>query len=415
MSDLSAFYPKIRQLEFQPVTHEGEQVWLVSDPREITTDQLLLPALLAQMTVYCDGLHDVPAIYAELEKDVGGALPAGILEQALSTLDEAYMLENDRFNQRHESIVADFRHAPFRPMTLADRSYCRDLDELKAQFESYGADDSHEDLALWENWSGRGIVSPHIDYQRGGAVYAQTWGRARQAVADADLVLIFATDHKGGLGSLTLTEKAYETPYGILPTDLGLVGQLEKTLGKQNAYRLELNHRTEHSVELSAVWLHHIAEQVRPGNPPPMVPLLIGSFQHFVMGGGHPAKDSQMMAFIDTLKKATAGKRVLCVASVDLSHVGPVFGDDYVMDAAKREQLIKTDASLVDAVIGGDAERFYAEIAEIEDRNKVCGFSPLYLMLKYMGETAGTRIGYEQCSADAEDHSLVSICGLLLD
>ena len=178
---------------------------------------------------------------------------------------------------------------------------------------------------------------------------------------------------------------------------------------------LELNHRNEHSVELSAVWLHHIAHKVRPENPPPMVPLLIGSFQHFVMGKSHPKKDSKMMEFVRALKAATVGKRVLCVASVDLSHVGPVFGDDYVMDTTKQQELVQADSSLMDAVVQGDAERFYAEIAGIEDRNKVCGFSPLYLMLRFMEETSGTQIAYQQCSADSQDHSLVSICGLLLD
>lgn len=415
MNTSAVFYPKIRALDFEPIMHEGEQVWLIRDPSEISTDQLLLPPVLARMTLYCDGLHDVPSIYSALENDLGGKLPAGLLEQALTTLDEACMLENDRFIKKQESIVASFRNAPFRPMALVDRNYHRDLAELEKQFAAYSANDNLDDRATWQSWSGRGIVSPHIDYQRGGQVYAQTWARAHQAVADADLVLMFATDHKGGLGSLTLTQKAYETPYGVLPTDLDVVNAVEKAIGKQDAYRLELNHRSEHSVELSAVWLHHIANKVRPGNPPPMVPLLIGSFQHFVMGNSHPKKDSKMMEFISALKAATAGKRVLCVASVDLSHVGPFFGDDYVMDAAKQEALAQADSSLMEAVIQGDAERFYSEIAGIEDRNKVCGFSPLYLMLRFMEETSGTQIAYQQCSADSQDHSLVSVCGLLLD
>ncbi|MEM8858078.1 MAG: AmmeMemoRadiSam system protein B [Chloroflexota bacterium] len=415
MDNYSAICPKIRPLDFQPVMHEGEQVWLIRDPSEITTAQLLLPPILAQMTVYCDGLHDISEIYAALEKDIGGKIPAGVLEDALKTLDEAFMLDNDRFEVQKQSTFSDFQNSPFRPMALAGATYSNNLHELKQQFESYAVDDDSTDALAWEGWSGRGIVSPHIDYQRGGPVYAKTWARSKQAVADADLVLMFATDHNGGLGSLTLTEKPYETPYGILPTDVELVQNLAKAIGKQDAFRLELNHRKEHSVELSAVWLHHVANQVRPNNPPPMVPILIGSFHHFVMGSGHPSKEAKMLNMLQTLKKETAGKRVLCVASVDLSHVGPAFGDDYIMDSAKRDALLSKDLSLMDAVVCGDEERFYDEIAAIKDTNKVCGFSPLYLMLKFMGETQGKRIDYQHCSADAQDHSLVSICGLLLD
>ncbi|MFK7800465.1 MAG: AmmeMemoRadiSam system protein B [Anaerolineae bacterium] len=415
MSYLSATCPKIRPLDFQSVNHQGEQVWLVRDPHEITSAQLILPPVLAQMTVYCDGLHDIPSIYAALERDLGGQIPQGVLEEALETLDEACMLDNDRFQQKKDEVVAEFRQAEFRPMTLAGLNYSQDLTELAKQFAAYAIDDDRAKIAEWDSWNGRGIVSPHIDYQRGGRAYAQTWARSKRAVAEADLVLMFATDHKGGLGSLTLTEKPYETPYGILPTEVELVQKLAKSIGKRDAYRLELNHRKEHSVELSAVWLHHIAHQVRPNNPPPMVPLLIGSFNHFVTGNGHPAQDRQMMRFVETLQETTAGKRVLCVASVDLSHVGPAFGDDYVMDEAKRTALVEADSSLMDAVVAGDEERFYSEIAGMQDRNKVCGFSPLYLMLKFMGETTGTRIAYEHCPADSEDESLVSICGLLLN
>ena len=297
IDNFSAICPKIRPLDFQPVTHEGEQVWLVRDPSEITTTQLLLPPILAQMTVYCDGLHDISEIYAALEKDIGGKIPAGVLEDALKTLDEAYMLDNDRFQTQQKATFAEFHSAPFRPMTLAGLTYSRDLTELKQQFDSYALDDDPAEASLWSSWSGRAIVSPHIDYQRGGSVYAKTWARSKQAVADADIVLMFATDHNGGLGSLTLTEKPYETPYGTLPTDINLVRQVANAIGPKDAFRLELNHRKEHSVELSAVWLHHTAHEVRPHNPPPMVPILIGSFHHFVMGNGHPSKEAKMQNF----------------------------------------------------------------------------------------------------------------------
>ena len=45
----------------------------------------------------------------------------------------------------------------------------------------------------------RGVVSPHIDYARGGPVYKAVWSAAEQAVQDADLAIIFGTDHSGGL------------------------------------------------------------------------------------------------------------------------------------------------------------------------------------------------------------------------
>ena len=115
------------------------------------------------------------------------------------------------------------------------------------------------------------------------------------------------------------------------------------------------------------------------------------------------------------LKKETADRRVLSVASVDLAHVGPTFGDQFLMDQARREKLAEQDLSLMAAAVNGDAESWYSQIADVGDRNRICGFAPTYLMLKYLGETNGNQIAYDQCPADEQDTSFVSICGLLID
>ena len=36
----------------------------------------------------------------------------------------------------------------------------------------------------------RGLICPHIDYGRGGPVYAEAWKRAADAVQEADLVVM---------------------------------------------------------------------------------------------------------------------------------------------------------------------------------------------------------------------------------
>ena len=263
-------------------------------------------------------------------------------------------------------------------------------------------------------WDGRGIVSPHIDFDRGGDVYAKVWGAAEAAVLDADLVIIFGTDHYGGLGTITLTEQAYATPYGILPRDNALVARLAESWGAGPAFADELNHIHEHSVELSAVWLHHLFAKAGK-DPCPVVPILVGSFQHYLSNGNRPQADERLTDFLETLRRETAGRRVVVVASVDLAHVGPSFGDGFVMDQPRREALSVQDQGLIEAAIRGDAEGWYSQIAAVNDRNRICGFSPTYLLLRYLDQTSGSQIAYAQCPADEQDTSLVSICGLLID
>lgn len=403
-------YPRLRPIDFQPIYHQGERMWLLRDPWQLSDRQLVFPQILAQMLILCDGTRTPGEIHAAFSNHLGATVPYEVISDALEQLDLAYLLVNDRFEAARTQRLEEYRAQPFRPPALAALSYPASPVELGALFREYAAGDAAE----VGDWQGRGVVSPHIDYQRGGPVYARVWRRAAPAALGADLVLIFGTDHNGSPGSVTLTNQPYATPYGVLPADTDLIGRLAEALGPEAAFAEELNHRNEHSVELSAVWLHHVFHEAGVA-PCPMVPILVGSFHHFVTGRKHPANDRRFIQFLETLRRETAGRRVLAVGSVDLAHVGPEFGDSFAMDSARRSQLEHEDAALMELILRGDAGGFYQRIAAVQDRNRICGLSPLYLMLSYLGPSAGTQVAYQHCPADAADTSLVSICGLLLD
>ncbi len=403
--------PRLRQLDFQPVYHQGEQMWYLRDPLELSSEQLVMPPALAQLLLFCDGSRTPQEIHAAFCQQLGQPLDFAVTEQALAQLDAACLFDNERARQALAQQITDFRSQPFRPPALADLSYPANPRQLTMMLEEYGRNDR---LNGWQPWRGRAIISPHIDYQRGGKVYSKVWRRAQTAVLEADLVIILGTDHNGGLGTFTLTRQPYATPYGVLPTDTALVDALAAAIGEEAAYAEELHHRREHSIELSAVWLHYIYQQAGV-EPKPMVPILCGSFHHFVMNGRHPAQDDLLGTAVATLQSATAGKKVLTVASVDFAHVGPAFGDDYLMDDTRRTALRQADDNLVQAIVRGDEASFYDQIAAVQDRNKVCGFAPIYLMLRYLRGTEGVQVAYDHCPADDEDHSLVSIAGILLE
>lgn len=403
--------PRLRPLDFQPVYHQGERMWLLRDPLQLSPRQLIFPQALAQLLLFCDGAHTPGEILDAVALQTGIALPLDVVVDALAQLDDACLLDNARSQTAKAAALDAYRSQPYRPPALAGLSYPDDPAELDALFDRYAAMAPAATAA--PAGSLRAIVSPHIDYQRGGSVYAQVWRQAAPRLDTFDLVLILGTDHNGSSGSITLTQLPYATPYGVLPGAPELVQQLATALGPEAAYAEELNHRHEHSIELSAVWLHH--HYHRAGRSPvPMLPVLIGGFHHFLANGHVPATDRSVGIFIETLRRATAGKRVLVVASVDLAHVGPQFGDAFAMDSGRRAALRRDDQALIRRVIDGDADGFYGEIARVNDANRVCGFSPLYYMLRYLDSAEGVQVAYDHCPADAEDTSLVSICGLLL-
>ena len=73
--------------------------------------------------------------------------------------------------------------------------------------------------------------------------------------------------------------------------------QLANAIGNEFAFSDELHHRDEHSIELSAVWLHHIIKEHSIPDKP-MVPILVGSFQHFLVNGDHPQDDRRLNSFL---------------------------------------------------------------------------------------------------------------------
>ena len=401
------FKPRVRPLDFQPVVYLDQQMWLLRDPLELSEYQLILSPALAQMLLFCDGTRGIEEVQSTFLMKFGFTIDESAMLETFARLDEAYMLDNRRSQQAIQTLQQRYRDQPYRLPALAGVSYPEDPADLREALDAFGKGD---DLDGWLPWTGRGIVSPHIDYFRGGRVYSHVWRRARAAVEEAELVLIFGTDHNGSPGSITLTHKPYATPFGIIPTDLELVNTLSETVGPQ-LFNEELHHMNEHSVELSAVWLHHI----RGDDPCPMLPILCGSFQGFITNGHHPAGDRSLNSFIETLRAATAGTRVLAVASVDLAHVGPSFGDDFLMDAERRDEIRESDESLIEAIGRGDDERFYWEVAAVEDRNRICGFSSIYLMLRYLDSASGVQVAYQHCPADNQNTSLVSICAMLLE
>jgi AmmeMemoRadiSam system protein B len=404
--------PKLRAIEVHPIEHQGQSMLLLRDPLSLSDVQIGLPRELGPLLALMDGTRNESELEAALQVRAGVRLAPGLLPKLLNDLDEAYLLDSERFVQAKAAALQAFREAPFRPLTVdgggvPSRS---DLvgDLLQGYVDALPPKDHHS-ISAAGNGSIRGLVSPHIDYQRGGPVYAQVWREVAQAARDAELVVIFGTDHQGGDAMLTCTRQSYATPWGILPTDLQVVEALAGALGEYAVYAEELHHRGEHSIELAAVWLHFI----RGGEPVPLVPILCGHFGAFVDGDGDPVEFPPFAATVDVLREVMADRRTLVVAAADLAHVGPAFGDPYGLDFVAKAQLQNADERLLASVHAGDASGFFEQLKAEKDRRNVCGLPPIYLTLRLLEETRGEPAGYALCPADPQGMSYVTIAGVV--
>jgi AmmeMemoRadiSam system protein B len=356
-----------------------------------------------------DGTRDERALEAVLQVRYAVRLAPGLLSRLLEDLDASYLLDNERFEEARMAALRVYREAPCRPMTLDAAGFPSDGEEAAARLQAtldalppLPAEPGAEPI--------RGLVSPHIDYERGGPVYAEVWRASAEAARRAELVILFGTDHYGSDGTLTLTRQSYTTPWGMLPTETKLVDALAEAMGTEAAFAEELHHRREHSIELVAVWLHFI----RGGRKVPVVPILCGSFGGFIAGSGDPATHEPFSAALDLLREAAAECRTLVVAAADLAHMGPAFGDAYGLDLVGRAQLRRADERLLEAVYAGSAQAFYDQLRAERDRRHVCGLPPIYLTLRLLGGTSGGAAGYALCPADPQGLSFVSIAGVTL-
>ena len=81
----------------------------------------------------------------------------------------------------------------------------------------------------------RGIICPHIDYERGGHVYAQIWRHAAASIRQAELVIILGTDHFSEGIPISLTRQDYCTPLGRLVADQDALMPLVSMMGESAA------------------------------------------------------------------------------------------------------------------------------------------------------------------------------------
>ncbi len=407
------------------VEHQGQRYLHLRDPLGLSDKTVLVPQQVAPLLALCDGTRDVEALKAAMALRTGVQLTESQIGELLAGLESVYAFENGAFQQASADALRSYREATHRKPSHADLVYPADPDELRTTLDDYVARARGDGKAAPEGSVSKqpdptparsptarltGVVSPHIDFERGWQTYAQLWDGCKPELEEIDLAIIIGTDHSGGLGAITPTRQSYATPYGVLPTAVEIVDGLADALGIENAFREELHHVNEHSIELAAVWFHHFLG----GRNCPVVGVLCGSYQHFVSGEANAAEDEGIGAAAAYLSGVAAGRRALVIAAADLAHVGPAFGDPAAIDPVGRADVAARDAKSVSAICDGDAAGFLALSTAEGDSRKICGLPPIYLALRVLGDAVGESVGYAQCHADSNGGSLVSIAAVRL-
>ncbi|MFN8392421.1 MAG: AmmeMemoRadiSam system protein B [Bdellovibrionota bacterium] len=375
--------PRLRwPLATEDFEHNGSQYLVLRDPQGVAEKPALIPIPLVPVISRFNG-------NTTLESIVNEAGSFGLtMEMALrlaDDLDEMCFLDTPATQKKFRELERDFFESPVRREALAGAVYPAEPGELKAALEKYlaGAENTFEKPS--EQAELVGLVCPHIDYARGWRTYASAYSALERSEAP-DVVMLLGTSHSGGRSIYQLTRKDFQSPLGTFTTAQPIVDRLVSVMGENQSFRDEYLHKREHSLELQ---LPFLAYRYRNGDRPEIVPILVGSFHHFLEKQISPVSGGEVADFVGALAEVTkglraAGRRVLFYGGVDLAHVGMHFGDEERMDDAKLEVVRSRDRELLDAVLAGDEERLFAHMAEDCDKRRICGFPSMYTMLAAM-------------------------------
>ncbi len=401
-------FPKLRPLVIIPVRDGQRELLVVTDPLGVVRGQPVLGMEALPILQLLDGTVSLTDLTAALMRESKDLRVANMIKEFVAQLDEMLLLESPRFERARRELQQQYHALEIRPAALEGRAYPADPTELRAFLDAHFAE-----ARAWREEAGepapaadarpRAVMAPHLDPHRAGATIARA---IEQIGPDGPppRIVIFGTGHQLLDDSVALTRKHFETPLGKVPCDVDFVDRLERRIGEA-AYRSELAHRDEHSIEFAAVYLKH-----RFGEKPfTIVPILCGGFHALVEAGQTPRDDAEFESMVTAVQETARerGGTTLYLAAVDLSHLGPRFGDPKIDEGAKVE-IEKLDRATVDAALAGDADAWFTAIAGHGDSTRICGFAPTYAMLRCMPSgAAGRLLRYAQ--SDEPDTSMVSV------
>lgn len=198
-----------------------------------------------------------------------------------------------------------------------------------------------------------GIV-PHAGWVFSGDVAGEVFSAVKQTNGEVDTFVIFGAAHLySGRLAAVYDSGGWQSPLGKIEIDEELAGEISrlKTAGGDIAA-----HSDEHSIEVQIPFIQYLFEGAR------IVPILVPPLSmavEFGVGAGRIISE-------------VGGKRVVCIASTDLTHYGPRYGFYPAGIGGKGLRWAKevNDKVFIDFALKMDAERLLEAAVE---KNNACG------------------------------------------
>jgi len=395
-------HPRLRPLE--AISDPDQERIILRDPTQLAAGALVVGEVQFTLLTLLDGRPRLQ-VQSEFARRFGELLLAADLDGLLDQLDDAGFLEGSGFERYYAGLARQYQVAPFRPLRDPD-SYgapAAELpDYLNQAIGTSAAEARSGRVSAPKRGRLAGIIAPHLDFERGLPCYGDAYHHVREAALPRRVVIL-GTNHFGRARSVVGTDKDFQTPWGVLPTDREFVARLQAECGG-DLMPCPLDHLREHSVELHAVWLHHLlGDQVR------IVPFLCPdpSGPRGTIPGDEGGADVREFALALGKLVREDPEPTLIVASADLSHVGRYFGDDQSLTGAYLQHVRATDEAALSFVEAGDPEGFRRHMGQTQNPTSICSVGCIYTAMVALGaEAAPQKLRYHQAVTEELENAV---------
>lgn len=386
--------PHLRPIQSVPVTKDGRQLVALRDPSMLVHQTMVVPMQVMGILQHFQGKHTLE----ELAGQTGGNIEQ--LTELVQNLDRLGLLWGPTFEQmeseRWEKLQAEGAF-PVRGSSMLGENEPACRTALEEYFQET-EDPELEGPVV-------GIVAPHLDYERGWPNYAAAYYVLRE-MKPPDRVVVLGTNH-GGLGDgVVLSELGFDTPLGRCRADRAVTDRLLEKLGRP-VIADQLDHLAEHSIELQLPWIQYCF-----GTVPIVAALIPDPLIEMIADDGQRVP---LEPFVDVLSETLAevGGETFYIASSDLSHVGPQFGEPRPVDDQRRLDVERHDRDMMSKFIAGDPEEFLSAMRWNKNPTRWCSIGNMTALLMLAQPRSVELIDYRQ-AYDERGVALVSSAAMAL-
>lgn len=405
----------MRPLEIAPVRSQGQELLMIRDPLGLIEGAAFMAPdpLLMVFLQLADGKTTVGEMAQKLTMMSGQIIPAGIFDKMVQQLDEALLLQSERFRNALQKKYDDWMASPTRPyksFQAEGMDRLKMLKELGDEFRRHRMSSiSPPEKMELPAGAVRGILAPHIDYQRGGEVYVWAYRALKEFGAGAKTFIVLGTSHRPSQHRFIATKKNYDTPIGVVETDQVILDELAQAYGL-DLFEEEYLHADEHTIELQAVYLKHLFQDAAIK----IVPILVAPIDDLLEVEGSPRQDVEIDKFIVALRAVMEkhGDSVALIGGVDFSHCGPEFGDEELNEPERTKEIERGDRLALEYAEKMDGEKFFDTFRPDLNARKVCSIAAVYVFLEAMKDRANGKLLSYQQSNSPDKATLVSFAAM---